>query len=265
MRILVIGGTRLVGRQIAQAAIDAGHDVTLFNRGKADPDGLPGAVAAGRRPRQRPVGADDRRVGRDDRRLRLPAAPGPIAAGDTRRPRRALHVHLDDQRVLTRRPRIRLHRDRQPRVAGVARGRRRHGGVLRPAEGRLRGGRRGTRRTGCWSSGPAMSSGLTTTPSGSHTGSARSHAGEPFDAPAADQPLQGVDGRDLGAFTVHCVEQRCTGHVQRHRAAGRPRPSARCSTRSRVPSAYRCPKCVGGPDGESEELPLSCTAGLVAR
>jgi 2'-hydroxyisoflavone reductase len=36
-------------------------------------------------------------------------------------------------------------------------------------------------------------------------------AGKPFDAPAADQPLQGVDGRDLGAFTVGCVERGVIG------------------------------------------------------
>jgi 2'-hydroxyisoflavone reductase len=34
MRILIIGGTAFVGRHIAQAALDAGHDVTLFHRGK---------------------------------------------------------------------------------------------------------------------------------------------------------------------------------------------------------------------------------------
>lgn len=34
MRILIIGGTAFVGRAIAQAAIDAGHDVTLFHRGQ---------------------------------------------------------------------------------------------------------------------------------------------------------------------------------------------------------------------------------------
>jgi 2'-hydroxyisoflavone reductase len=34
MRILIIGGTAFVGRHIAQAAVDAGHDVTLFHRGK---------------------------------------------------------------------------------------------------------------------------------------------------------------------------------------------------------------------------------------
>jgi 2'-hydroxyisoflavone reductase len=34
MRILIIGGTAFVGRHIARAAIDAGHDVTLFHRGR---------------------------------------------------------------------------------------------------------------------------------------------------------------------------------------------------------------------------------------
>ncbi len=37
MRILVIGGSSFVGRHLAQAALDRGHDVTLFNRGKTDP------------------------------------------------------------------------------------------------------------------------------------------------------------------------------------------------------------------------------------
>lgn len=44
MRILVIGGTRLVGRHIAQTALDRGHDVTVFNRGKSDPAALPDAT-----------------------------------------------------------------------------------------------------------------------------------------------------------------------------------------------------------------------------
>jgi 2'-hydroxyisoflavone reductase len=34
MRILIIGGTAFVGRHIAQAALDAGHDLTLFHRGQ---------------------------------------------------------------------------------------------------------------------------------------------------------------------------------------------------------------------------------------
>src|SRR3954454_4510444 len=43
MRILVIGGTSFVGRHMAQSAIDRGHDVTWFNRGKPNPDVLPQA------------------------------------------------------------------------------------------------------------------------------------------------------------------------------------------------------------------------------
>ncbi len=44
MNILIIGGTKFVGRHITQAAIDAGHKVTLFNRGKTNADLFPGAV-----------------------------------------------------------------------------------------------------------------------------------------------------------------------------------------------------------------------------
>lgn len=38
MRVLVIGGTRFIGRHIAQAALDRQHDVTLFNRGRTAPN-----------------------------------------------------------------------------------------------------------------------------------------------------------------------------------------------------------------------------------
>lgn len=41
MRLLVIGGTRFVGRHIVDAALARGHEVTLFNRGN-DPDVFPG-------------------------------------------------------------------------------------------------------------------------------------------------------------------------------------------------------------------------------
>lgn len=37
MKLLVIGGTSFVGRAITQAALAAGHDVTLFNRGRTAP------------------------------------------------------------------------------------------------------------------------------------------------------------------------------------------------------------------------------------
>jgi 2'-hydroxyisoflavone reductase len=41
MRILVIGGTRFVGRAYVEAAIAAGYEVTLFNRGRTNADLFP--------------------------------------------------------------------------------------------------------------------------------------------------------------------------------------------------------------------------------
>ncbi|HEX2202382.1 MAG TPA: NAD-dependent epimerase/dehydratase family protein [Longimicrobium sp.] len=43
MKLLVLGGTRFVGRFMVEAALERGHRVTLFNRGKTDPEGVPGA------------------------------------------------------------------------------------------------------------------------------------------------------------------------------------------------------------------------------
>lgn len=37
MNILIIGGTRFVGRHVVEAALNAGYHVTLFNRGKSNP------------------------------------------------------------------------------------------------------------------------------------------------------------------------------------------------------------------------------------
>lgn len=37
MRLLVLGGTRFVGRAVVDSALEAGHDVTLFNRGRTNP------------------------------------------------------------------------------------------------------------------------------------------------------------------------------------------------------------------------------------
>jgi 2'-hydroxyisoflavone reductase len=43
MRVLIVGGTSFVGRAIAFAALDAGHDVTVINRGQTETD-LPSSV-----------------------------------------------------------------------------------------------------------------------------------------------------------------------------------------------------------------------------
>jgi len=41
MRILIIGGTRFFGRHLVEAALARRHEVTLFNRGKTNPDLFP--------------------------------------------------------------------------------------------------------------------------------------------------------------------------------------------------------------------------------
>lgn len=43
MRLLILGGTQFVGRHITQAALNAGHQVTLFNRGRSHPELFPQA------------------------------------------------------------------------------------------------------------------------------------------------------------------------------------------------------------------------------
>ncbi len=43
MRILVIGGSRFLGRHIVSQALDRGHAVTLFNRGVSDAGAFPEA------------------------------------------------------------------------------------------------------------------------------------------------------------------------------------------------------------------------------
>ncbi len=43
MNLLILGGTQFVGRAIVQAALDAGHTVTLFHRGQTNPDLFPEA------------------------------------------------------------------------------------------------------------------------------------------------------------------------------------------------------------------------------
>ncbi|HEX2996177.1 MAG TPA: NAD-dependent epimerase/dehydratase family protein [Anaerolineales bacterium] len=41
MRILIIGGTKLAGRHLVEAALGCNHEVTLFNRGKTNPGLFP--------------------------------------------------------------------------------------------------------------------------------------------------------------------------------------------------------------------------------
>lgn len=41
MKILILGGTKFLGRHLVDAALARGHEVTLFNRGKTNPDLFP--------------------------------------------------------------------------------------------------------------------------------------------------------------------------------------------------------------------------------
>ena len=41
MKILIIGGTRFLGRHLVESALARGHEVTLFNRGKSNPTLFP--------------------------------------------------------------------------------------------------------------------------------------------------------------------------------------------------------------------------------
>ena len=41
MKLLILGGTRFVGRALVEAAQAKGHDITLFNRGQSNPDLYP--------------------------------------------------------------------------------------------------------------------------------------------------------------------------------------------------------------------------------
>lgn len=43
MKLLVLGGTRFVGRHLVEAALARGHEVSLFNRGRTGPDLFPEA------------------------------------------------------------------------------------------------------------------------------------------------------------------------------------------------------------------------------
>jgi 2'-hydroxyisoflavone reductase len=45
VRLLVIGGTLFLGRHLVDAALAAGHEVTLFNRGRTNPELYPGLDA----------------------------------------------------------------------------------------------------------------------------------------------------------------------------------------------------------------------------
>jgi 2'-hydroxyisoflavone reductase len=76
MRILIVGGTRFVGRHITEAALAAGHEVAVLHRGQSGADLFPRPSTFAGRPQRRSERAERHPVGCHDRRHRLPAQAG---------------------------------------------------------------------------------------------------------------------------------------------------------------------------------------------
>ncbi|HTW18633.1 MAG TPA: NAD-dependent epimerase/dehydratase family protein [Mycobacteriales bacterium] len=211
MRILIVGGTRLVGRQIAAAAIANGHDVTLYNRGVSDPTAFPeaghltgdrnGDLAELREPS---TGSWDATI---DVNAYVPRQVRSLleALGDRRghytfistisvygedidtldftERQKVLEPAWDDELTIEKYGELKVACEQVAReLAGDQLL------VIRP--GYVIGPHDHTERFNHWVKAVA--------------------AGKPFVAPDPGQPLQCIDGRDLGAFTVDRVAQRVT-------------------------------------------------------
>ncbi|MDB4866865.1 MAG: NAD-dependent epimerase/dehydratase family protein, partial [Cohnella sp.] len=44
MKLLILGGTVFLGYHTVQSAVRAGHEVTIFTRGRTNSDGLPADI-----------------------------------------------------------------------------------------------------------------------------------------------------------------------------------------------------------------------------
>ena len=131
MRLVVIGGTHFVGRAMVEDAVARGHDVTVFHRGPAEPEGFPevehvhgdrdgglDALAGGTWDAAIDTCGYVPRVVRDSARLLADAVATYVFVS-------TLSVYPDDA------PR-RLHRGDAHAPAAVPRDRGHHGGVVRP-------------------------------------------------------------------------------------------------------------------------------------
>jgi 2'-hydroxyisoflavone reductase len=208
MRILVIGGTRLVGRGIVSAALDRGHDVTLFNRGTSDPDAFPSAnrlvgdrnsdlsaladgewdatvdVSAYVHQQVKSLGgALGDRGGRFVFISTISVYGNDVPESGFTEDARLLEADWSDQASMRRYGELKVACESAATEYDV------DALLIRP--GFVYGPYDYTDRFTHW-----VRAVLTR---------------EPFDAPAAEQPLQCIDGRDLGAFTVTCIEKGLCG------------------------------------------------------
>jgi 2'-hydroxyisoflavone reductase len=207
MRILILGGTRFVGRHMAQTAIDRGHDVTLFNRGRSDPDAIPTAThLTGHRDKDLGALSD----GTYDATIDVSAyVPGQVrnalaALGD-----RAGHYTListisvyaeevpnrgftEDAPLLEAawEESYDVAKYGELKVGCELAAAEKPGGALIVRPGYVVGPQDNTERFTHWVRSVA--------------------AGEPFVGPDPEQPLQCVDARDLAAFTLGAIERGIT-------------------------------------------------------
>jgi 2'-hydroxyisoflavone reductase len=255
MRILVIGGTRLVGRHLVQTALDRGHDVTVFNRGQTDPDAFPAATQL-----------------TGDRNGDLAA----LATGEwdatidvcayVHRQVRSLHEALGSRGGhYTFISTISVY-DQDVVESGFTEA----APLLEPDWGdALEMEKYGELKVACEEVASACASDrlLIIRPGyviGPYDYTERfTHwirmvaAGEPFDAPAADQPVQCIDGRDLAAFTIACVE-RGVSDVFNVTAPQAPPTFAEVFATIALGLGARLPEIrYADPSYDSEELPLS--------
>lgn len=215
MRILVIGGSSFVGRHIVQQALDRGHDVTLFNRGKTDPGAFPDA--------EHLTGDRDSDLSALDGRTW--DATVDVCAYVPRQVRTLLDALGDRSGHYTFVSTISVYGD-----VGVEEGFDETGAaLLEPAwDDGLTMEKYGELKVGCEQVARELAADrlLVIRPGyviGPHDPTHRftywvervAEGRSPMAGPDADQPLQGVDGRDLGAFTVSQVEQQTvdTFHV----------------------------------------------------
>jgi 2'-hydroxyisoflavone reductase len=256
MRILVIGGTRLVGRGIVEAAIEGGHDVTLFNRGTTDPDAFPTAthLVGDRNNDLSALATGEWNVTVD---VSAYVHQQVISLGEALGTRAGRHVFVST---------ISVYGNDVPESGFTE-----SAHLLEPDwDQTLTMAKYGELKVACEQTITRFDPDPLIIRPGYVVGpwdytERFTHwvravlAGSPFVAPAADQPLQCVDGRDLGAFTVHAIESSLTGAFNVTAPQDPPTFSEVIATIANSLSV-EVPKVTwGDPSDESEELPLSAS------
>lgn len=220
MRLLILGGTRFVGRHMAAAALDRGWDVTLFNRGQSGPNLFPEA--------EHRVGDRDGGLGAlaDGEWDAVIDTSGYVprlvrASAELLGPRAGLYLFISSVSAYAAAPRAGLTEDAplaeldEPDTEDVAA---HYGGLKALCEqtvGRTMGDRAGIVRPGIIV--------------GPHDPTDRfawwitriAEGGRVVAPEPRDQPVQVIDARDLAEFCMRLVEDRRSGVFN---AVGNPMP-----------------------------------------